>query len=111
MLGHLPRACPNYGWYFPAPGKTREDYVEDRQRVQDLIARDIITEHDVEESDDDVVTFQGARPSALSKADALLRRCKRCHQEAGHRCKTAAGEYTSVHKIRLEPLDSPGTGV
>lgn len=110
MLGHLPRSCPNYGWYFPAPGKSREDYAEDRQRVQDLIAGDIIAEHTVDEADDEVIVFQGARPTAQQKAEALQRKCPRCHEEAGNRCKTSAGDFTEVHKARLDAIDSPGTG-
>lgn len=110
VLGHLPRVCPNYGWYYPAPGKTREDYVEDRQRVQDLIAADIIAEHEVDEADDDAVVFQGVRPSAERKAEALRRPCPLCGQRPGAKCRTQRGDPTEIHKARLESIDSPGTG-
>jgi hypothetical protein len=76
----------------------------------DLIAADIIAEHEVDEADDNVVVFQGARPTAEHKVEALQRQCPRCHQEAGTRCKTSTGDFTEIHKARLEPIDSPGTG-
>lgn len=110
-LGHLPRTCPNYGWYYPAPGKSREDYEDDRQRVQDLIAGDIIAEHEPDEADLDAIVFGSARPTAQQKADALNRTCPRCEQPPGSKCKTSAGDFTELHKARLlEPIDSPGTG-
>jgi hypothetical protein len=110
VLGHLPRACPNYGWYYPAPGKTRLDYIKDRQRVQDLIAGDIISEHEVHEDDLDVIVFQSARPSAALKEKARELTCPRCDQAPGEKCKTAAGDYTELHKARLDAVDSPGPG-
>jgi hypothetical protein len=110
ILGHLPRACPNYGWYYPAPGKTRLDYEKDRQRVQDLIASDIISEHEVHEDDEDPIVFQGARPSADRKTKALMLPCPRCEQPPGSKCKTAAGDYTELHKARLDAVDSPSPG-
>ena len=107
VLGHLPRTCPNYGWYFPAPGKTRLDYVQDRQRVQDLIAADIISEHEPHEDDLDAVVFQSARPTAAQKAAALRRVCKHCEVGPGQKCVTESGRLTEIHKSRL---DSPPLG-
>jgi hypothetical protein len=110
VLGHLPRACPNYGWYYPAPGKTRLDYEKDRQRVQNLIAADIISEHEVHEDDEDPIVFQGARPSASRKVQALALLCPRCKQPPGSKCRTASGEPTEIHKARLDAVDSPAPG-
>ena len=109
-MGHLPRACPNYGWYYPAPGKTRLDYAEDRQRVQDLIAADIISEHEPDETVGDDIVFQSARPTALQKEQALERKCTRCEQPPGEKCKTVAGDFTELHKARIDAVDSPPLG-
>jgi hypothetical protein len=109
-LGHLPRVCPNYGWYFPAPGKSREDYVGDRQRVQDLIARDIIREHEAHEDNDAVVVFKGARPGPERKALALQLTCTTCDRGPGDRCQTGAGKPSEPHKARLDAVDSPPPG-
>lgn len=108
VLGHLPRACPNYGWYYPAPGKTRLDYIQDRQRVQDLIAADIIREHEVDEADDQV--FEWARPSVEEKEKARQRVCPRCGRGPGLKCVTGAGKDTELHKARLDAVDSPPPG-
>lgn len=110
-LGHLPRKCPNYGWYYPAPGKTREDYIEDRQRVQDLIARDIIAEHDPVEDDGHLYVFQSARPSPELKAKARALTCPRCERGPGEKCQTEDGHDTELHKSRLDAaVDSPAPG-
>lgn len=109
-LGHLPRSCPNYGWYFPAPGKTREDYAEDYQRVQDLIAADIIAEHAVDEDDDHLHLFAGARPGPEKKAKALQLRCDRCGQGPGERCLSGRGTECEPHKVRFDAVDSPPPG-
>lgn len=110
VLGHLPRACPNYGWYYPAPGKTREDYTEDRQRVQDLIAADIIQEHEPLEDDVHLYVFESARPSRELKEKAFLRTCPTCQRGPGERCQTAGGRDTELHKSRLDAVDSPAPG-
>jgi hypothetical protein len=109
-LGHLPRACPNYGWYYPAPGKSREDYVEDRQRVQDLIAADIINEHAAHEDDDGSILFKDARPGPAHKALALQVTCPGCGQGPGEKCQTGAGKPCELHKRRLDAVDSPPPG-
>lgn len=110
LLGHLPRSCPNYGWYYPAPDKTREDYAEDRQRVMDLIAGDIIREHEPDEADDQLYVFQGARPGPERKAAAMKLACPKCGQGPGNRCRTDAGKTSEPHKSRLDAVDSPGVG-
>lgn len=110
ILGHLPRACPNYGWYYPAPGKTREDYAEDRQRVLDLIAGDIIREHEPHEDDLDLIVFQSARPTQEQKDRARKITCPRCQRGPGEKCRTDAGKDTELHKARLDTVDSPAPG-
>lgn len=109
-LGHKPQRCPNYGFYYPAPGKTRDDYAQDRQRVQDLFAADIIREHEVHEDDDALYVFMGARPGPARKAQALQLLCTRCHQGPGQRCVSAKGTFCEPHKARLDAVDSPGPG-
>ena len=111
-LGHLPRTCPNYGWYFPAPGKSREDYVEDRQRVQDLIAGDIIREHEPDEDEDH---FGSIRPQDRVKGYLELGlECGTCHAVAGTMCTTAGGgrsdRFHASRRRAAKALDSPGTG-
>lgn len=107
-LGHFPKHCPNYGFYYPAPGKTREDYEEDRQRVQDLFAADIIREHEPHEDDDYAYVFDGARLTAEEKARLMEVGCPLCQVEPGQRCVTEAGKYAAdPHKARVKALD-PG---
>jgi hypothetical protein len=111
-LGHLPRVCPNYGWYYPAPGKTRLDYEQDRQRVQDLIAGDIIREHEPDESEDYIGSI---RPQDRVKNHAELQvDCDTCSQVAGTMCVTAGGgrsdRFHASRTIKATALDSPGTG-
>ncbi len=111
-LGHLPRSCPNYGWYFPAPGKSREDYAEDRQRVQDLIAGDIIREHEPDEAEDHIGSV---RPQDRMKDYLELKvECTTCKAVAGTMCTTAGGERSDrFHSARVQAakaLDTPGTG-
>lgn len=111
-LGHLPRSCPNYGWYFPAPGKVREDYAEDRQRVLDLIAADIIREHEPDETEDH---SGSTRPQDRMKDYLELKvECMTCTAPVGAMCTTAGGERSDrFHSVRIQAaktLDTPGTG-
>ena len=55
-VGHKTQVCPSYGPYYPEPGKTSQDYGEETQRIANLFARDIITEHegvDIEGSEEE----------------------------------------------------------
>lgn len=109
-LGHFPKHCPNYGFYYPAPGKTREDYEEDRQRVQDLFAADIIQEHEPHEDDDHRELYAGARPSLEQRDAALTVECGHCHQPPGQRCRTQDGKECEPHKARFSAVDSRPLG-
>lgn len=110
-VGHFPKSCPNYGFYYPAPGKTRDDYLEDRQRVQDLFAADIIAEHEGHDDDEGTHLFAGARPGKERRDAALQLECPRCHQPPGERCVTTAGEFCEPHKARFDAVDSGPPGM
>ena len=45
-VGHRTQHCTQYGPYYMEPGKTAQDYSELVQRIADLFAQDIITEHE-----------------------------------------------------------------
>lgn len=42
---HLTRYCKAYGPWFPEPGKQSLDYAAEAERIQNLIAGDILAEH------------------------------------------------------------------
>lgn len=42
-LTHSTKSCPSYGPMYPAPGKSTADYEEERERIRDLLASDIVT--------------------------------------------------------------------
>ena len=43
---HLTQECVTDGPWFPAEGKTRADYAQEEQRISQLVAVDIIHEHE-----------------------------------------------------------------
>ena len=43
--GHLTHNCQWYGPWFPEAGKTAADYAEMATKIADLVAADIIAEH------------------------------------------------------------------
>jgi hypothetical protein len=47
-VDHLTQECPEYGPWFPEPGKTKDDYRELEERISQLVAVDIIHEHESE---------------------------------------------------------------
>ena len=52
LPGHQTQACPRHGPRYPAPGKTAADYVEQAERVRNLIAQDIVNEHNANHLED-----------------------------------------------------------
>ena len=45
-VGHRTQHCTEYGPYYCEPGKSSQDYGELVQRIADLFAQDIVTEHE-----------------------------------------------------------------
>lgn len=43
---HLTKECKGYGPWFPEEGKTHRDYVEEKNRIDALVAGDILAEHE-----------------------------------------------------------------
>ena len=56
LLGHKTQTCPRYGPWYPEPGKTKEDYAKDAERIANLVAADVIAEHEGHELQDEYVT-------------------------------------------------------
>jgi len=46
LLGHKTQVCPRYGPWYPEPGKTKEDYAKEAERIANLVAADVIAEHE-----------------------------------------------------------------
>jgi hypothetical protein len=44
--------CPRYGPWYPEPGKTKEDYEKEANRIAQLVAADVIAEHEGRELQD-----------------------------------------------------------
>jgi hypothetical protein len=45
-LEHRTQDCAEHGPWFPEEGKTAADYAEQAQKISDLVAADIIAEHE-----------------------------------------------------------------
>ncbi len=54
-LDHLTQDCEDYGPWFPAPDKVREDYAEQEERISHLVAADILHEHERDHESEGVV--------------------------------------------------------
>jgi hypothetical protein len=52
LLGHRTQVCPRYGPWYPEPGKTKEDYEKEATRIAQLVAADVIAEHEGRELQD-----------------------------------------------------------
>lgn len=52
-LGHRTQVCPRYGPWYPAPGKTRDDYTKLAERITKLVAADIMAEHEGRELEEE----------------------------------------------------------
>ena len=44
-LMHKTQHCPSFGPAYPAPGKTFADYLDEYERIQNLVAGDVLKEH------------------------------------------------------------------
>lgn len=66
--GHRTQQCKEYGPYFPEPGKSSQDYGDQSQRIADLFAEDIITEHRAGHYDQAEIKTDGAGPSAIASS-------------------------------------------
>ena len=66
--GHRTQQCTEYGPYYIEPGKTRQDYDEQVQRIADLFAKDIITEHEAGHRDQAQIQAEDAGLSAAASS-------------------------------------------
>ena len=104
-LGHGERVCPRYGPHYPEPGKTAEDYADERVRIMNLVAEDIVKEHDGPSEDDDtpfVVNPIGRGHISQRELEYRTIPCSWCDAEAGVGCKSGNGGTTRVHKMRVD---------
>lgn len=49
---HLTQECLVHGPWFPEEGKTRDDYVDEDERISRLVAVDVLHEHELDHLDD-----------------------------------------------------------
>jgi hypothetical protein len=49
---HQTQVCPRYGPRYPEPGKTALDYAAKAQEIMNLVAADIVKEHNAEHQED-----------------------------------------------------------
>lgn len=45
-LGHRTQSCLENGPWFPEPGKSKEDYAAEAERIANLVAADVMAEHE-----------------------------------------------------------------
>lgn len=45
---HRTQDCKVYGPWFPAPGKTKDDYWDEHDRIARLVAVDVLHEHEMD---------------------------------------------------------------
>jgi hypothetical protein len=104
-VGHLTQYCPHYGPKFPAPGKTAQDYGDQAQKIANLFARDIISEHEADHVDEGEVLSPKQHPPRDTQVSLLekYRRqytCGRCGAVPGTPCVTLNGRPTGSHNDR-----------
>jgi len=103
-LLHKTHTCPSYGPMFPAPGKSREDYAKENERIQNLIAADVMREH--YGGDDDDILSKILSPRAVQEAEAIRRQhvCDTCGAQPGNPCVTSRGLTSKSHKSRYDKV-------
>lgn len=105
-LLHKTQACPSWGPMFPAPGKAKGDYTEEYERIQNLIAGDILAEHYGHDSDNQVYQRVGHGPPPREhEGKARNVDCPTCPSLAGEVCRTVNGNPTDrSHMARLRAV-------
>lgn len=83
LLGHRTQMCPSYGPWYPAPGKTKDDYEKLRIKIANLIAADVIAEHEGRELQQE---YQAKKPRKARKTDEV-----ELQPGTGHAGGTSAG--------------------
>ena len=63
LLGHKTNVCPKWGPWFPEPGKTKDDYEKLAKKIANLIAGDIMAEHEGRELQDEYAPPRRTRRS------------------------------------------------
>lgn len=102
-LMHRTQNCPSYGPMFPAPGKNKTDYIKEHQKIQDLLAGDILREHYGHDHDDDQVPSRGHGPA--TKEPELTYQsvtCGVCGADPGDPCHSKGGLKCKSHKARID---------
>ena len=104
-LLHKTYACPSYGPMFPEPGKSREDYAELNEKIQNQIAADVLAEHYGHDDDGDVLG-KIMMPRAVQEAEAIRRQhiCDTCGAQPGNACVTSRGITSKSHKSRYDKV-------
>lgn len=98
--GHQTQVCPHYGPRFPGPGMTVADYEETAQKIRNLLAADIINEHNSDHSEDE----------DLENLQARRRERRRTGSDtAGAGTQTEAGEHEDSPSG--DSALQPGSGV
>lgn len=69
-LGHKTQVCPRYGPWYPEPGKTRADYTKLAEKIVQLVAKDIMAEHEGREPEEVYVSARAARKLKKEASDA-----------------------------------------
>lgn len=110
LPGHLTQYCPSYGPRFPAPGKSSQDYGDETQRISNLIAGDIVQQHEERHQDDEQPgPGWGSKSRASEKEmDRRSHRCPTCGASVGERCISKVGKpINNVHVARSRLVEDP----
>jgi predicted RNA-binding Zn-ribbon protein involved in translation (DUF1610 family) len=106
LQGHKTQHCPKFGPRYPAPGKTRQDYVDEDDRIMGLFAADILAEHtEVDEDEEADRSRLGALKLGNREEAARQFACTTCGAAVGQRCQTNTGKPTSCHKDRYRRVE------
>jgi hypothetical protein len=102
-LLHRTDRCPSYGPMFPAPGKTKADYQDLYERIQNQLAADILAEHygHPESHDDDLSLMVGARSTKEKELKYRTVPCTTCDAPIGESCTSRKGGYCNSHAARV----------
>ena len=107
-LKHMTQTCPSYGPWFPAPGKTSQDYGDEAQRIANLVAADIIAEHEGRDDDDEIVRVSGKNNPHISDEERRYRtvECLKCNAKVGEACLSVNGREVRTHVYRRKQVEA-----
>ena len=96
-LLHKTHTCPSWGPMFPAPGKTKEDYAKLHEKIQNMLAADIIAEHDGDDGDDTRYETPRTREGKYRTVA-----CVTCQAPVGESCVSKLGQPCQAHTARVK---------